>query len=92
MFISKWIIFQWDRSDDKKSKDTSQEYIEPWSVRRTSILNKYTTSEKLSMMSSFLSGGERGMLDFGSMTFYVGVGAHITEKCDMLIHFCFLQI
>lgn len=49
----------WDRGDSKKNKDASQEYIEPWAVRRISILNKYTTSEKLSMVSSFLSGGER---------------------------------
>ncbi|XP_053669641.1 VPS35 endosomal protein sorting factor-like [Anopheles nili] len=32
--------------------------IEPWGPRRAAILSKYTTSEKLSIVTSFLSGGE----------------------------------
>ncbi|XP_052903515.1 VPS35 endosomal protein sorting factor-like isoform X2 [Anopheles moucheti] len=32
--------------------------IEPWAARRGAILNKYTTSEKLSIVTSFLTGGE----------------------------------
>ncbi|XP_076242977.1 VPS35 endosomal protein-sorting factor-like [Calliopsis andreniformis] len=43
----------------KKSKDTAEELVEPWSARRTSILSKYTTSEKLSIVTSFLPGGEK---------------------------------
>lgn len=35
--------------------------MEPWSTRRTAILNKFTTSEKLSLVSSFISGGEKGI-------------------------------
>lgn len=36
--------------------------MEPWSVRRSAILSKYTTSEKLSIVTSFLPGGEKGIL------------------------------
>ncbi|XP_058057478.1 VPS35 endosomal protein sorting factor-like [Anopheles bellator] len=32
--------------------------IEPWVARRGAILNRYTTSEKLSIVTSFLTGGE----------------------------------
>ncbi|XP_055549188.1 VPS35 endosomal protein sorting factor-like [Wyeomyia smithii] len=32
--------------------------IEPWASRRVGILNKYTTNEKLSIVTSFLNGGE----------------------------------
>lgn len=37
-----------------------EETFEPWNVKKTTILSKYTTSEKLSIMTSFLSGGEKG--------------------------------
>lgn len=33
--------------------------FEPWSMKKAAILNKYTTSEKLSIATSFLSGGEK---------------------------------
>ncbi|XP_012245871.1 VPS35 endosomal protein sorting factor-like isoform X3 [Bombus vosnesenskii] len=39
--------------------DTAEELVEPWLARRTTILNKYTTSEKLSIVTSFLPGGEK---------------------------------
>lgn len=32
--------------------------FEPWSSKKSAILSKYTTSEKLSITTSFLSGGE----------------------------------
>lgn len=35
------------------------ESFEPWSMKKAAILNKYTTSEKLSIATSFLSGGEK---------------------------------
>ncbi|XP_076309475.1 VPS35 endosomal protein-sorting factor-like isoform X2 [Tachypleus tridentatus] len=41
----------------KKSKH--EENFEPWTSKRNAILNKYTTSEKLSITTSFLSGGEK---------------------------------
>lgn len=33
--------------------------VEPWSNRRNSILTRFTTSEKLSIVTSFLSDGEK---------------------------------
>lgn len=33
-------------------------HLEPWSTKRSAILMKYTTSEKLSIITSFLSDGE----------------------------------
>lgn len=36
--------------------------IESWSSRRSAVLNKYTTSEKLSIVTSFLTGGEMSKL------------------------------
>ncbi|XP_054717134.1 VPS35 endosomal protein-sorting factor-like [Uloborus diversus] len=33
--------------------------FEPWSAKKVAILSKYTTSEKLSITTSFLSGGEK---------------------------------
>lgn len=44
--------------------DTAEELVEPWLARRTAILNKYTTSEKLSIVTSFLPGGEKGIFFF----------------------------
>lgn len=32
--------------------------MESWSSRRAAILNKYTTTERLSIVTSFLTGGE----------------------------------
>ena len=43
-----------------RSQGNSGETFEPWSIKKTGILSKYTTSEKLSIMTSFLSGGEKG--------------------------------
>ncbi|XP_076626675.1 VPS35 endosomal protein-sorting factor-like isoform X2 [Colletes latitarsis] len=62
--LSKMAADEWDYSCNiavagKKSKDTAEELVEPWSTRRTMILNKYTTSEKLSILTSFLTGGEK---------------------------------
>lgn len=35
--------------------------MEPWSARKNGILSKFTTSEKLSIVTSFLSDGEKGL-------------------------------
>jgi hypothetical protein len=43
---------------NKKHLTNAADYIEPWSVRRAAILNRYTTSEKLTIVTSFLTGGE----------------------------------
>ncbi|XP_003492666.1 VPS35 endosomal protein sorting factor-like isoform X1 [Bombus vosnesenskii] len=62
--LSKMAADEWDYScntvvTNKKSMDTAEELVEPWLARRTTILNKYTTSEKLSIVTSFLPGGEK---------------------------------
>ncbi|XP_076656449.1 VPS35 endosomal protein-sorting factor-like [Halictus rubicundus] len=62
--LSKMAADEWDYSGNiattnKKVKDTAEELVEPWSARRTAILSKYTTSEKLSIVTSFLTGGEK---------------------------------
>ncbi|RZF44922.1 hypothetical protein LSTR_LSTR013788 [Laodelphax striatellus] len=51
----------WDATDSQTTKvaSSTDEYMEPWHTRRAVILNKFTTSEKLSMVSSFLSAGEK---------------------------------
>lgn len=38
----------------------SVNYSKAWNTRRLSILHKYTTGEKLTIVSSYLPGGERG--------------------------------
>lgn len=42
-------------SSDVKTIST---LVDPWSTKRLAILNKFTTSEKLSIQTSFLSDGE----------------------------------
>ncbi|KAJ0180533.1 hypothetical protein K1T71_003937 [Dendrolimus kikuchii] len=37
-------------------------YSKAWSMKRTKILNKYTTGEKLTIVSSFLPGGEKALI------------------------------
>lgn len=41
-----------------KDTDYADVNMESWKLRRTIILNKYTTSEKLTITSSYLTGGE----------------------------------
>lgn len=69
--LSKMAADEWDYSCNvataaKKSKDSTEDtgwYQKSkdtaWSARRSMILNKYTTSEKLSIVTSFLPGGEK---------------------------------
>jgi hypothetical protein len=48
---------------DKKGKDMPRGELdvnfEPWSSKRASILTKYTTSEKLSITTSFLTTSDK---------------------------------
>lgn len=78
---------QWDYScvtaiPGKKPRDTTDELVEPWLARRNAILSKYTTSEKLSIVTSFLSGGEKGIY------FYIIVRIHVI----ICIRFCNIVI
>lgn len=42
----------------KKGEIVQESSFDSWHSRRTMILTKYTTSEKLSIVTSFLTGGE----------------------------------
>ncbi|XP_049866874.1 VPS35 endosomal protein-sorting factor-like [Pectinophora gossypiella] len=42
--------------------DMSVNYTKAWTTRRGAILNKYTTVEKLTIVSSFLPGGEKTLI------------------------------
>ncbi|RZC42930.1 UPF0505 protein C16orf62 -like protein, partial [Asbolus verrucosus] len=47
-----------DSGQDKKFNDNKPE-IESWSTKKVAILSKFTTSEKISIVTSFLSDGEK---------------------------------
>ncbi|XP_034840471.1 VPS35 endosomal protein-sorting factor-like isoform X2 [Maniola hyperantus] len=47
-----------DTGPDEKCENTIN-YPKVWNGKRTAILNKYTTGEKLTIVSSFLPGGEK---------------------------------
>lgn len=42
--------------EDEKKPD-----VDPWISQKAAILSKYTTSEKISIVTSFLSDGEKGI-------------------------------
>lgn len=44
--------------DAKAGGASALSQMESWSSRRAAILNKYTTTERLSIVTSFLTGGE----------------------------------
>lgn len=48
-----------DELDEDSNEPGEVEGMEPWSVRRREILRRFTTSEKLTMVT-FLLGGEKG--------------------------------
>ncbi|XP_012275161.1 UPF0505 protein C16orf62 homolog isoform X2 [Orussus abietinus] len=61
--LSKIAADEWDYSANvsvgKKSRNILEENDESWAVKRAFILGKYTTSEKLSIITSFLPAGEK---------------------------------
>ncbi|CAH2086468.1 unnamed protein product [Euphydryas editha] len=48
--------------DPIEKSDDAINYSKIWSVKCTAILNKYTTGEKLTIISSYLPGGEKTLL------------------------------
>lgn len=48
-----------DMTSSKKDEFDRFQGMEPWYSRKQGILSKYTTSEKLSIITSFLSDGEK---------------------------------
>lgn len=63
--LSQMALDAWDKpthtnTTSKKTKERKLSIdMEPWSSRKAGILAKFTTSEKLSIVTSFLSGGEK---------------------------------
>ncbi len=52
-----------ERGSSQPAKEVvNLEGLEPWFARKNGILAKYTTSEKLSIVTSFLTGGEKGTI------------------------------
>ncbi|KAL4710740.1 hypothetical protein ACJJTC_004385 [Scirpophaga incertulas] len=51
-----------DDSTSESHVDVVPSYVDSWNLRRSAILNKYTTGEKLTIVSSFLPGGEKSMV------------------------------
>lgn len=93
------LTLQWDYSCNvtlaiKKPKDTAEELVEPWSIRRSAILSKYTTSEKLSIVTSFLPGGEKGTYSFGDINIQYNFVEeqsyliHLIKECHFSIYIC----
>ena len=56
VFYTYVILSQSQKDDDLDSVDDS---FEPWALKRAGILAKYTTSEKLSITTSFLSTNDQ---------------------------------
>ncbi|XP_064477807.1 VPS35 endosomal protein-sorting factor-like isoform X2 [Ornithodoros turicata] len=49
-----------DKNESSITKSASlEESFEPWAIKKSGILARYSTSEKLSITTSFLSGGEK---------------------------------
>lgn len=48
-----------ERQKEDRIRRNTEDNFEPWSAKRSAILTKYTTSEKLSIVTCFLSGGEK---------------------------------
>ncbi|XP_058794245.1 VPS35 endosomal protein-sorting factor-like [Phymastichus coffea] len=62
--LSRMATDEWDYSANatavgRKMNHKIDEGVDPWSATKAIVLNKYTTLEKLSMVTSFLPGGEK---------------------------------
>lgn len=51
-----------DMSSLEVKENDGVNFVKAWSARRVSILNKYTTGEKLTIVSSYLPGGEKALI------------------------------
>lgn len=63
--VAKAELGEFNGNPRKVKKETSLglSQMESWSSRRAAILNKYTTTERLSIVTSFLTGGETSEFD-----------------------------
>lgn len=70
--LSKKPLDDWNKygsSSIKKNKERKVNIdMEPWANRKSAILSKFTTSEKLSIVTSFLSDGEKIVVKAQSST------------------------
>jgi len=57
--LSQFVAKEESGIDDRQETATYTEISEEWLKQRTDILSRFTTSEKLSITSSFLQGGEK---------------------------------
>ncbi len=71
-------------------KEGLDDTFEPWNVKKSGILSKFTTSEKLSITTSFLSAGnsqekDKGRSDWLSFSGSVGcvVPCFVSRKCNL---------
>ncbi|XP_065352764.1 VPS35 endosomal protein-sorting factor-like [Cloeon dipterum] len=50
----------WEQPERRKISDSFEDdVLQEWSARKAAILTRFTTSERLSIMTSFLSGGDK---------------------------------
>lgn len=73
--------------------DDGTNYLNGWNTRRTIILNKYTTGEKLTIVSSFLPGGEKSKHSYRKGVFLLDKLESVILLLILLfflfIYFCF---
>lgn len=67
-------------------------YTKAWSTKRVSILNKYTTGEKLTIVSSYLPGGEKGIyyIDLTNCTSCFNTIMPTNQYMFLFFIFCFI--
>lgn len=71
---------EWDAETPTPNKEPQNEFsfgLKPWAEQRSAILNKFTTSQKLSMSSSYLSG-----VDKSSAPHHNPIVRHRLEQLD----------
>ncbi|CAH3037318.1 unnamed protein product [Porites lobata] len=64
------------------TKESEDDFFEPWSSKRSGILAKYTTSEKLSITTSFLSSSDKDKFVIKQQTTVTDKVKHRLEQLD----------
>ncbi|XP_015778562.1 PREDICTED: UPF0505 protein C16orf62 homolog [Acropora digitifera] len=73
-----------ERSAEFDKLNQQDEFFEPWSSKRSGILAKYTTSEKLSITTSFLSSSDKDKYVIKQQTTVTDKVKHRLEELDDL--------
>lgn len=71
-------------STHKEDQNVLEGDFEPWSARKTHILSKYTTSEKISITTSFLSSEDKEKLETKAQAAAADTFKHRLEQLDDL--------